>query len=118
MEVIRKYVPQLRSMRICRHAGNYFELYSSADLLTKLVQFGFRLNMIGMLLQQFKKNLAGFLPLALDSADTRKIQIGLVVLRRHADGFFKTVNGVLRASCAQIKHTKIVQSFGINRAQT
>src|ERR1700693_2445162 len=117
MEVMRTYV---NSAGKCEFAGtrNYFELYCSADLLTKLAQFSFRLSMIGMLLQQFKKHLAGFLPLALDSVNTREIQIRLVVLGCHPDGLFKSVNGLLRPPSTQIKHAKIVQSLGINRAQT
>src|ERR1700719_2108130 len=90
---------------------------SNADLLAELVQFGLRSSMIGVLLQQFKKHLASFPPLALVSVDTREIQIGLIVLRLHADGVFKAVNGVLRMPRAQIKHAKIIQSLGINRAQ-
>src|SRR6202166_3285009 len=74
------------------------ERHFSADLLRKLVQLGLRLSMIGMLLQQFEKHVAGFFPLALYSVYTRKIQIGLVVLRRHSNRFFKTVNGFLWSS--------------------
>src|SRR6202030_4136105 len=93
------------------------ERHFSADLLRKLVQLGLRLSMIGMLLQQFEKHAAGFFPLALYSVYTRKIQIGLVVLRRHSNRFFETVNGFLWSPRAQIKHAQVIQSLRINRAQ-
>ena len=54
-------------------------------LLAELRQLLFRLRMVGMLLQEFQKDPAGFLAITQNRINTRQVEIGLIISRRHAD---------------------------------
>src|SRR5208282_6267077 len=65
------------------------------DLFLQLLEYLPGLSVAGMLLEQFKQDIARLVRRSFDHVDSRKIQVGLIEGRRHADALFKAGDGLI-----------------------
>src|SRR5277367_3474829 len=66
-----------------------------------------------MLFEKFKEDGASLIGSAFQGVDPREIQIGLIKGGRDADALFETCDRLIPPLRAQVKHSEVVQGFGL-----